>query len=104
MRSTWSGCSSALPMPGSLVPLRVATIAAKRVLLSHAPDTGAAVASGSGWPAASLRVLVGGDNFAGGEGPGKRLSDWGYAARVCTLAGEALALAPYYRPHVVVVD
>ncbi|HVX16375.1 MAG TPA: response regulator [Pirellulales bacterium] len=86
-----------------MVPLRVATIA-KRLLLSHAPDTGAAAASGSGAPAEPLRVLVVEDNFDVGEVLGKTLSDWGYTARVCTLAGEALALAPYFRPQVVVVD
>jgi CheY-like chemotaxis protein len=80
-----------------------AAVVSRKVLFHQAPDTGAE-ASGSGSPAETLRVLVVEDNLDVAEVLEKNLVDWGYAARVCTSASEALALAPYFRPHVVVVD
>jgi CheY-like chemotaxis protein len=32
------------------------------------------------------------------------LTQWGYENRVCTSAHEALALAPYFKPQVVLID
>jgi CheY-like chemotaxis protein len=34
----------------------------------------------------------------------RTLSGWGYSAKVCTSGQEALALAPYFRPMVVLID
>lgn len=75
----------------------------RKVLFHPAPDTGAD-GSGSRTPAETLRVLVVEDHLDVAELLEKNLVDWGYTARTCTSASEALALAPYFQPHVVVVD
>ena len=104
MRLLLPDCVSAMPSPAPrpIAPVKLATIA-RRVMLNHAPDTGAAT-SGSGPPTERWRVLVVEDNMDVGEVLGKSLNAWGYDARICTSASEALALAPYYQPHVVLVD
>ncbi|HJT33996.1 MAG TPA: response regulator, partial [Pirellulales bacterium] len=55
-------------------------------------------------PPGVLRVLVVEDNLDQAESLEKTLKTWGYDSRICTSAGEALALAPYYQPQVVVID
>ncbi len=104
MRPTLPDCFSALPTPDSgtggpvYLPGRGA-----RVPVHPAPDTGDASA-GSRQPNGSLRVLVVEDNLDTAGVLEKSLDNWGYAARVCTSGNEALALSPYYLPHVVLID
>jgi DNA-binding response OmpR family regulator len=51
-----------------------------------------------------LRVLVVEDSLDAAEALALQLKQWGYEYRVCTSGGEALALAPYFRPSVVLID
>lgn len=67
------------------------------------PDASAGGASPSS-PPSVLRVLVVEDNLDQAESLEKTLKTWGYDSRICTSAGEALALAPYYQPQVVLID
>ena len=80
-----------------------AAVVLRHVRFHQAPDTGAE-ASGSGSPSETLRVLVVEDNLDVAELLEKNIVDWGYTARTCTSASEALALDPYFLPNVVVVD
>ncbi|HWB13290.1 MAG TPA: response regulator [Pirellulales bacterium] len=68
-----------------------------------APDAGG-TSSGSGGPDGHLRVLVVEDNLDTADVLDTSLHTWGYASRVCTSGNEALALFPYYLPHVVLID
>lgn len=72
-------------------------------LLMYAPDAGA---SGAGSPrqATPFRVLVVEDNLDVAETLGQSLTAWGYVAQICTTGHEALALAPYFQPAVVIID
>lgn len=67
------------------------------------PDASASGASPSP-PPAVMRVLVVEDNLDQAESLEKTLKTWGYDSRICTSASEALALAPYYQPQVVLID
>jgi CheY-like chemotaxis protein len=83
-------------------PVRIGSHA--RGPLTHSsPDTGGATA-GSPPPVGLLRVMVVEDHLDVGEILEKCLTEWGYASRVCTSGNEALALAPYYQPQVVLID
>jgi CheY-like chemotaxis protein len=73
------------------------------VRIQAAPHAGAA-SSGSGAPDGHLRVMVVEDNLDTAGALEKSLNQWGYASRVCTSGNEALALAPYYLPDVVLID
>lgn len=44
------------------------------------------------------------DNLDQAESLEKTLKTWGYDSRICTSGSEALALAPYYQPRVVLID
>jgi CheY-like chemotaxis protein len=76
---------------------------ARGLLIASAPDTDG-TNSGSSPVNGSLRVLVVEDNLDVGMLLEKSLAEWGYASRICTSAHEALALAPYYEPRVVLID
>ena len=54
--------------------------------------------------AGSFRVLAVEDDIDSAEALLLSLQQWGYDARVCTSGHEALALAPAYRPSVVLLD
>jgi CheY-like chemotaxis protein len=54
--------------------------------------------------ARSLRVLVVEDSTDAAEALGLQLREWGYGYRICASGNEALALVPYFRPNVVLVD
>lgn len=71
-------------------------------LLLFAPDTATSEA-GSPDPSA-MRVLVVEDSLDVAETLQKSLTAWGYAVNACTGGNEALALAPYFRPDVVLID
>jgi CheY-like chemotaxis protein len=73
------------------------------VRIKAAPDASGAE-SGSDAPDGHLRVLVVEDNLDAAGALEKSLNQWGYASRVCTSGNEALALAPYYLPDVVLID
>ncbi|HEX5445216.1 MAG TPA: response regulator [Pirellulales bacterium] len=64
----------------------------------------AADAKGASPPPGVLRVLVVEDNLDQAESLEKTLKTWGYDSRICTSGSEALALAPYYQPRVVLID
>jgi CheY-like chemotaxis protein len=52
-----------------------------------------------------LRVLIVEDSLDVAEVLAAQLRQWGYGTcRLCTCAGEALALAPYFEPNVVLID
>jgi CheY-like chemotaxis protein len=51
-----------------------------------------------------LRILIVEDAFDSAEMLREQLTQWGYECRVCTSANEALALAPYFHPRVVLID
>lgn len=68
-----------------------------------APGSGGST-SGSRKQQDRLRVLVVEDNLDTAAVLDHNLQAWGYASRVCTSGNEALALAPYYHPHVVLID
>lgn len=51
-----------------------------------------------------LRVLVVEDSVDTAEALGLQLREWGHAYRICASGNEALALAPYFRPNVVLID
>lgn len=70
----------------------------------HAPPEATAGGASPSSPRAVLRVLVVEDNLDQAESLEKTLKTWGYDSRICTSAGEALALAPYYQPQVVLID
>lgn len=74
-----------------------------QVPVQAAPDVGGSTSDGSG-PDGNLRVLVVEDNLDTAGALERSLREWGYAARICTSGNEALALAPYYLPHVVLID
>lgn len=67
-----------------------------RVKIGRSNDT--AVAS------RPLRVLVIEDALDHAESLALQLNGWGYDCRVCTSGHEAVALAPYYHPNVVLID
>jgi two-component system, sensor histidine kinase len=95
-------CFAAMPSP-----VRGAFQAAARNspwtnLFLYAPDTGASAAGSAERDA--LRVLVVEDSLDVAETLERTLSGWGYSAKVCTSGQEALALAPYFRPMVVLID
>lgn len=52
----------------------------------------------------SFRVLAVEDEIDAAEALLLSLQQWGYDARVCTSGHEALALAPAFRPNVVLLD
>lgn len=52
----------------------------------------------------ALRVLVVEDALDAAETLDMQLREWGYDSRVCTSGREAIALAPYYQPNVVLID
>jgi DNA-binding response OmpR family regulator len=54
--------------------------------------------------ARSLRVLVVEDSLDAADALAIQLRQWGYEYRICTSGGEALALAPYFHPNVVLID
>ena len=94
---------SAFPSP---VPNRTEPIVAvrqKRISVAFAPDAGGEY-SGSRPTAGDLRVLIVEDNFDTASALERLVQEWGYSSRVCTSANEALALAPYYQPHVALID
>ncbi len=70
----------------------------------HAPPAAAAGGASPSPPPGVLRVLVVEDNLDQAESLEKTLKTWGYDSRICTSASEALALAPYYQPRVVLID
>lgn len=92
----------ASPVQSHLGPIKT-DVAAPKAQAHPAPDTGGA-ASGLLEPSELPRVLVVEDVFEVAESLEKTLQSWGYAARFCTSAYEALAMAPYYEPHVVLID
>jgi len=51
-----------------------------------------------------MRVLIVEDSLDVAESLGLHLREWGYAYRICTTGNEALALVPYFRPNVVLID
>jgi CheY-like chemotaxis protein len=51
-----------------------------------------------------LRILVVEDAFDAAEVLREQLTHWGYECQVCTSGNEALALAPYFRPKIVLID
>ena len=55
-------------------------------------------------PAQPLRVLIVEDAFDVAQTLGMQLKAWGYDFRICTSGNEAVALAPYYDPNVVLID
>lgn len=69
----------------------------------YAPDAAAGGATPLP-PPGVLRVLVVEDNLDQAESLEKTLKTWGYDSRICTSGSEALALAPYYQPRVVLID
>lgn len=103
MRPSLPDCFSAMPAPtpGPMGPLRVSR--GEGPLVSSAPDTGG-FTSGSPPPTGLLRVMVVEDSLDVAEVLDKSLKEWGYTSRVCTSGSEALALAPYYQPQVVLID
>lgn len=70
----------------------------------YSPPDAAAGGASSSPPPGLLRVLVVEDNLDQAESLEKTLKAWGYDSRICTSGSEALALAPYYQPQVVVID
>ena len=52
----------------------------------------------------SLRVLVVEDCLDVAESVAMLLKQWGHESRICTSGNEALALAPYFKPNVVLID
>lgn len=54
--------------------------------------------------ARALRVLVVEDALDAAEVLAMQLREWGYDSRVCASGEEAVALAPYYQPNVVLID
>lgn len=71
--------------------------------IHSAPDTGGTT-SGSPPPTGLMRVMVVEDNLDVAQVLEKSLQEWGYTSRVCTSGSEALALAPYFQPQVVLID
>jgi CheY-like chemotaxis protein len=53
---------------------------------------------------APLRVLLVEDNLDAATALLLTLQNWGYDSRACTSGDEALALAPSFRPNVVLLD
>lgn len=51
-----------------------------------------------------LRILVVEDSIDVAETLAIQLRQWGHECQVCTSGNEALALAPYFRPNVVLID
>ena len=51
-----------------------------------------------------LRVLVVEDFLDTADTVAAMLKQWGHDCRVCTSGNEALALAPYYQPNIVLID
>lgn len=96
---------AALETGTSTGPSRAVHFPARRseVRIQAAPDAGGA-GSGSAESHNGLRVLVVEDNLDAADVLHTSLNQWGYASRVCTSGNEALALAPYYLPHVVLID
>ena len=90
------------PKAGPMGPFKV-SYHARDLQIASAPDTDG-TSSGSSPVKGLLRVLVVEDNLDVGALLEISLTEWGYASRVCTAAHEALALAPYYQPQVVLID
>lgn len=88
-------------MPNRTEPL--VAVKRKRVSVALAPDAGGEY-SGSRAPDGSLRVLIVEDNVDTASALERLVDEWGYSSRICTSAHEALALAPYYEPHVALID
>jgi CheY-like chemotaxis protein len=96
-------CMAAMPSPargGFPFAVRLPLLPG---LLLFAPDTGAS-GSGSSERAAPLRVLIVEDSLDVAETLQHSVAAWGYRARFCTTGHEALALAPYFQPSVVLID
>lgn len=51
-----------------------------------------------------LRVLVVEDSLDAADSVATMLKQWGHECRVCSGGNEALALAPYFKPNVVLID
>jgi CheY-like chemotaxis protein len=51
-----------------------------------------------------LRVLVVEDALDVAEALAMQLRGWGYDSRVCASGNEAITLAPYYHPNVILID
>lgn len=51
-----------------------------------------------------LRVLVVEDCLDAAEALAAQLKQWGYECRICTSGDETLALAPYFKPRVILID
>ena len=51
-----------------------------------------------------LRVLVVEDSLDVAELLARQLREWGFDSRICTSGHEAIGLAPYYHPNVVLID
>lgn len=97
-------CTAAMPSPS---PGRAGAIkrpeASAPAGIRLAPDTGAAAAS-QHRPLNRVRVLVVEDAVDVAEQLQMALLSWGHDSRVCTSGSEALALATYYQPQVVLID
>jgi CheY-like chemotaxis protein len=104
MRPTLPDFVSTLPLdkPGSTGPVHFPARGFSTPVRA-APDTGGTT-SASPKHQDRLRVLVVEDNLDTAGVLEHNLQAWGYASRVCTSGNEALALAPYYHPHVVLID
>jgi CheY-like chemotaxis protein len=104
MRPTLPDCFSALRLqkPATTGSYQLSSRATDSRVRTR-PNTGEA-AGGGRIPREQMRVLVVEDNLDTAGALEKSLQDWGYPSRVCTSAHEALALAPYYQPRIVLID
>ena len=59
---------------------------------------------GSSTTVEPLRVLIVEDEHDAASSLQMMVEQWGHATRVCGMAYEALALAPYFKPNVVLID
>lgn len=103
MRLPQPDCFAALPSPAPGRTGSPVVVARPRVSIALAPDSGGEQ-SGSPPSPRGLRVLIVEDNFDTATALERMVAEWGYSSRVCTSAHEALALAPYYEPHVSLID
>ena len=69
-----------------------------------ATSTNAVLASDKLGDAQPPRVMVVEDCLDVAESLGLQLREWGYTYRICATGSEALALVPYFRPNVVLID
>jgi CheY-like chemotaxis protein len=67
-------------------------------------STNAVLAPGNLAVSQPLRVLVVEDSVDVAEALGLQLREWGHTYRLCASGNEALALLPYFRPNVVLID